>query len=249
MKIIKKAIIFTLCLFPIALISGALSGAYLLEMLPQEMTDEVMTQIPGKGLLVALTSIQTVGYAVVCGFFGYILSDKTGLNKPLKPDTYKSGKTLAISAILGIIYSLDPWTFGEFIDGIGPETVKITPIRIWASILYGGIIEEILLRLFMMSLLVFIFNKLFNKKKETVPDIIYVISNIVSALLFAAGHLPATAVLIGELTPLIVFRCFLLNGAFGVVFGHFYRKYGIIYSIMSHAVVHIVSITVWTIFI
>lgn len=156
---------------------------------------------------------------------------------------------MAVSALLGIIFSIDPWTFGKFIDGIGPETVKITAVRIFTSILYGGIIEEILLRFFMMTLLVFIIDKVFNRKNETVPVWIYIISNILSALLFAAGHLPATTALFGGLTPIIVFRCFLLNGSFGIVFGHLYRKYGIIYSMMSHAAVHITSLIIWAVFI
>lgn len=52
----------------------------------------------------------------------------------------------------------------------------------------------------------------------------------------------------GGLTPLLVVRCFLLNGAFGLVFGWLYRKYGIQYAMLSHALLHIVSKTIWLIF-
>ena len=67
---------------------------------------------------------------------------------------------------------------------------------------------------------------------------------IIAALLFAAGHLPTTAVMMG-LTPLIVFRCFLLNGVFGLAFGALYRKYGLRYAMIAHGGCHIVSKLIW----
>ena len=120
-----------------------------------------------------------------------------------------------------------------------------------ASILYGGIVEELLLRLFVMSLFAFIFWKLFYRKTpiEQIPPGIYITANILAAILFAAGHLPATAGAFGALTPLLIFRCFLLNGAFGIVFGWLYRKYGIQYAMLGHAGFHIVSKVIWLIFI
>lgn len=49
--------------------------------------------------------------------------------------------------------------------------------------------------------------------------------------------------------PLLLLRCFLLNGGFGLMFGRIYRKYGIQYAMVSHAVLHIVSKSIWLIFI
>ena len=69
-----------------------------------------------------------------------------------------------------------------------------------------------------------------------------------AALLFAAGHLPATVGIFGTLTPPVLVRCFLLNGGFGLVFGRLYRRCGIQYAMLSHAVLHIVSKLIWTIF-
>ncbi|MBQ9079720.1 MAG: CPBP family intramembrane metalloprotease [Clostridia bacterium] len=120
-----------------------------------------------------------------------------------------------------------------------------------ASVLYGGIIEEVMMRLFFMSLITLVIWKLFFKKydKENIPTSVFVIANVVAALAFAAGHLPATLVTFGELTPLILFRCFLFNGGFGLVFGWLYRKYGIVYAMAGHALFHIISKLIWFIFI
>ncbi|MBR6005212.1 MAG: CPBP family intramembrane metalloprotease [Clostridia bacterium] len=114
-----------------------------------------------------------------------------------------------------------------------------------ASILYGGVVEELMMRLFFMTLTAFIAWKLFFRKEEAVPVKVLIAANIIAALAFAAGHLPSTITLFGALTPMIVFRCFLLNGAFGLIVGRLYRNYGIQYAMLSHALLHIVSKTIW----
>ena len=77
---------------------------------------------------------------------------------------------------------------------------------------------------------------------------IYVIANIISALLFAAGHIPSTMAMT-SLTPVLIFRCFLLNGGFGLCFGYLYRKYGLGYAMLSHGFVHLIADTLMLIFI
>ena len=84
--------------------------------------------------------------------------------------------------------------------------------------------------------------------KDSPSVSVLITSNIIAALLFAAGHLPATATTLG-LSPMIVFRCFLLNGGMGVMFGWLYRKYGLRYSMIAHGGCHIVSKLIWIIFI
>jgi membrane protease YdiL (CAAX protease family) len=94
----------------------------------------------------------------------------------------------------------------------------------------------------------FILYKIFGKGTDVPGVNILVVANVVSALLFAASHLPATAILFG-LTPLIVFRCFLLNGGIGILLGWLYQKYGLRYSMIAHAGAHVVSKLIWILFI
>ncbi|MBE6740769.1 MAG: CPBP family intramembrane metalloprotease [Ruminococcaceae bacterium] len=156
-----------------------------------------------------------------------------------------------ITALLGgALFSLDAWTFGKWIDEVGKsyEGAGSFDLTEWiASVIYGGIVEEVLMRLFLMSLLAFIMWKLFYKKENSPPSKALITANIVSALLFAAGHLPSTLLTFGTLTPLLLLRCFLLNGAFGLIFGYFYRKHGIQYSMLLHMLFHIVSRSIWMI--
>lgn len=77
----------------------------------------------------------------------------------------------------------------------------------------------------------------------------FITANVITALLFVVGHLPVTMTVFGELTPLILFRGFLLNGGFGFIFGVLYKKYGIQYAMLSHLGMHILSKLIWLIFI
>ena len=77
-----------------------------------------------------------------------------------------------------------------------------------------------------------------TKIGEEIPSWIYVIAIIISSLLFAAGHLPSTSILIGLSLP-IVLRAFILNGIVGVLFGYLYWKKGLAYAINAHIFTHV----------
>ena len=139
--------------------------------------------------------------------------------------------------------------FGKYSEIImNSYSAKPTISYLIASVIYGGVIEEVMLRLFWMTLVAFVLHKLFGKKHDKPTIAILIVANVIAALLFAAGHLPATAQLMG-LTPMIIVRCFLLNGGLGLLFGWLYRKYGLRYSMIAHGGCHIVSKLIWILFI
>lgn len=248
----RKPLLFSLGILPIAVAAAIFTCLYQFEMYSAEIMKQAIAQMGSMEMLVIVSVIQTAIYAVVCSFFGYILADKTRLWKPLKFEKSKLGHSMLLSMGLGILFSLDYWTFGNAVSGIKEATAAgMTFNGIAASILYGGIIEEIMLRLFFFSLIAFIIWKLFFRKydKEHIPACVFIAANIIAAFFFAAGHLPATITIFGKLTPLLLFRCFLLNGGFGLVFGWFYRRYGLIYAMTGHTTVHVVSKIIWFIFI
>ena len=249
---IKRALLFNLALLPIALVAGYFVIAYQIDIYSEDILAEAVAQLGSVDVLIAVGIAQTVMYTAFCGFFGYILAGKLGLWKPFEFDKSKLLVTFIVSLAGGVVFSLDHWTFGGIIDGIKEaNAASLTANGIIASILYGGVIEEVMMRLFFMSLVAFIIWKLFfrNSDSDDIPTAVFVIANVIAVLLFAAGHLPATLSLFGELTPLILVRCFLLNGGFGLIFGELYRRYGIVYAMMSHALFHIVSKVIWIIFI
>ena len=194
--------------------------------------------------------MQSAGYGLVCGVLGILLGKKTGLWKDERSLEQRPLMVANIAAIGGGMALILPdlLYFGRHIQPIMDSyAVKPTLAYILAAVLYGGVIEEVMLRLFMMSLVAFLLHKLFWKKQENTPTAALVTANVVSALLFAAGHLPATAMLM-RLTPMIIFRCFLLNGGFGQLFGWLYRKYGLRYAMIAHGGCHIVSKLIWILF-
>lgn len=244
----KKALKFTLSLLPVALVAGYFVTVYQLEMLDEAILAPALEQLGSVWILIAITMAQTVGYAAVCGFVGCLLANSLGLWKPIRFEKEQLLKALLYSVIGGIIFSLDKWTFGRWIPEVGASYEAPITVNNWlGSVLYGGVVEELMLRLFFMSLIAWLIWKIFFRQAEKVPVKVLVAANLVAALLFAAGHLPATWVLFGELTPMILLRCFLLNGSFGLLFGYLYRKFGIQYAMVSHAMFHIVSKLIWTI--
>lgn len=249
---VKKAFFFVLALLPIALVAGVLVGIYQIDVYPEELLAEAVAQLGSTELLIVIGALQTAGYALFCGFFGYLLADRVGLWRPIRIEKKPLLVTALVSLVGGILLALDHWTFGSVIDGIQESNAaSLTPCGILAAVIYGGVIEEVLLRLFFLSLIAFLLWKIFFRKygREQIPTAVFVIANVIAALLFAAGHLPATSVLFGSLTPLLLFRCFLLNGGFGLVFGLLYRKYGIVYAMAGHALFHVVAKLTWILFI
>ncbi len=95
-----------------------------------------------------------------------------------------------------------------FAEALGlDEKFEFSWLNFLGSVLYGGIIEEVLLRFGLMSLIIWIASKI---TKSVNSNGIYIAGIVIAALIFAAGHLPATAQMLG-LSPLSVIRTLLLN--------------------------------------
>ncbi len=235
----------------IGLIGGFFVGIYQLDSFPAEIQQQVYDQGVTKTMLGLVSAVQSAGFGIVLGTLGILLGKKTGLWKDEKTLTKKPLTVSLIIAVIGglIMILSDVLFFGQCSQAIMDSyAVKPTIPYLIAMVTYGGVIEEVMLRLFAMSLVAFILHKLFGKKNDKPATAIFIASNIITALLFAAGHLPATFILLGN-SPLIIFRCFLLNGGLGLLFGYLYRKYGLRYAMIAHAGCHIVSKLIWILFI
>ena len=235
----------------IGLVGGFFTGFYILDSYPIEIRQQVYDQGLNNFLVGVVTAYQSAAYGLILGAVGIWLGKKTGLwkdeisirKKPLMA-------AIAVSVIGGLaMILLDLLFFGKYSQVIMDSYLtKPTASFIIASVLYGGVIEEVMLRLFFMSLIVFGLHKLFGRKAPQPYTGILIAGNVIAALLFAAGHLPATAMLMG-ITPMILFRCFLLNGGIGLLFGWLYRKYGLRYAMIAHAGCHVISKLIWILFV
>ena len=250
MSRLKKPLLFTLCVLPFAAVGAYLSVRIAVSGMSPAQLEPMIAQLGSLEAVILVGCVQPVVYVLVSAFFGYILAEKLGLLRPLRFEKAPLLRVIPVSVLCGALLSLDAWTFAKWIPQLGESYAaagRFDAVTWLASILYGGVLEEIMLRLFVMSLLAFLIWKLFRRREESVPAGALIIANVLAAALFAAGHLPATQQTFGVLTPLLTLRCFLLNGAAGLVFGRFYRKYGVQYAMLAHALFHIVSRTIWLI--
>lgn len=195
--------------------------------------------------------IQTTVLFSIIIILGLFFTKKVGFGLPLiqaliEKKNYKKvlKDILGLSVGLGvltavIIFALDPiFTF----LGAGVSTHQ-TIVPIWQKLLasfYGGITEEILLRLFLMSFFVWIGMKLFKKKQPTVTGIWIAI--FLAAIIFGIGHLPITATLT-QITPLVITRAIILNGVGGVIFGWLFWKKGLESAMIAHFTADIFLLT------
>jgi membrane protease YdiL (CAAX protease family) len=197
-----------------------------------------------------LQNIVMFGIAILIGLF---LANRTGLGLPIL-EAKLVGKSikeqvkliLLPSIILGVIASaaiiaLDTFIFqpalvaelGKAGEALNLQTAQPAAWKGLLASFYGGINEEILLRLFLFTLLAWL-GKFISHTEEGRPTIgVLWTANIVAAILFGLGHLPATAMLI-PLTPLVIARAILLNGLAGIAFGYLYWTRGLESAIVSH---------------
>ena len=251
MKAFLKDTWKTLLFFAVVgLIGGFTVGLYQLESYPLEMRQEMYAQGLTDTLLGVVSAIQSAIYGLVLGALGILLGKKVGLWKDERHITKKPLVAAIIIAVVGGLALILPdlLIFGKYEQKLlDMYAVKPTIPYLLATVTYGAVIEEVMLRLFMLSLLAFILHKLFDRGRESVSTAVLVAANVLAALLFAAGHLPANDMMFG-LTPMIVLRCMLLNGAFGLAFGWLYRKYGLRYAMIAHGGCHVVSKMIWILF-
>jgi membrane protease YdiL (CAAX protease family) len=185
-------------------------------------------------------------------FVGLFLKPKINFHLPLLeaivthqnyPKIVKA--ILPLSVLLGILTAVLIYVTDQLftLQGAALSTSQnLAPI--WQKLLaafYGGITEEVLMRLFLMTLLIWIGVKLFRKNKPN--QIIIIISIILAAIIFGLGHLPITASLT-QITPLIIMRAVVLNGIGGIIFGWLYWKKGLESAIIAHFTADIFLLTI-----
>ena len=145
---------------------------------------------------------------------------------------------LGVAAAL-IILILDWLVFSAVAESLENKAqLHVAPWKGLLASFYGGIAEEILLRLFMLSIVAlgirYVVGLVSNSQgSRSLSWPVFWLANIIAAVIFGLGHLPATAELI-PLTPLVVARAIILNGAIGLVAGFLYWRQGIEMAMICH---------------
>jgi len=197
-------------------------------------------------IILALTIIQNTIMFAVAIVIGLYFAKKVGLGVPIiegwlegKPVKKYLKSILLISVGLGIIAGI--LILGlQYLFSLAGITINAPASQInppaWQGLLasfYGGINEEILLRLFLMSLLVWIFFKIKKDSEGKPKKAGFWLAIILAAVIFGAGHLPAVSA-ITDLTPGIVTYIIVLNSVGGIIFGWLYWKKGLESAMIAH---------------
>lgn len=222
----KKAIV--------AWILGLAAGAALGVQQMTALTPEMESQIGSKSVVVVVAMLQTAVMACIAAIVGAWAAPKVNLDKPFVFRKNSIVAALVIGLVsAGIIAVPEKLVFAE---ALGLEDqYQFSWLYFVGSVLYGGIIEEVLLRFGLMSLVVWAAGKM---TKSADKSGIYIAGIVIAALVFAAGHLPATAQMMG-LSTMAVVRTMLLNVLPGIGFGYLYWKHGLGYAMMAHISTHV----------
>ncbi|MGC1374678.1 MAG: CPBP family intramembrane glutamic endopeptidase [Anaerolineales bacterium] len=204
-------------------------------------------------LLLSIQVLENTVLFAVAILIGLFLANRIGLGLPIL-EAKLAGESVAarIKAILlpsislGVagsilIIALDKFVFapglqaqlGSAANALNLQTAQPAAWKGLLASFYGGINEELLLRLCVFTLLAWL-GKFVSHTPEGRPTLVVLwIANILAAILFGLGHLPATATLIA-LTPLVIVRAIVLNGLAGIVFGYLYWTRGLESAMLSH---------------
>lgn len=218
--------ITTLMVLPYAL--GLISG-----------TGLVMTPV----LLIAQV-IQSFVLFSIAIYFGLRLANRVGFGLPIIEGLLRKERQgenlkaiLWLSIGFGVLVSVLIILFSFLFQSMSVDFLKAEiAVPAWKSFLasfYGGVGEEVLLRLFLMTFFVWITFKI-KKTATGQPTATGIwLAIIVSSIIFGLGHLPITGALTA-ITPMVVIRAIVLNGVGGVIFGWLYWKKGLESSMISH---------------
>ena len=187
------------------------------------------------------------------GAIGLVLANRIGLGMPFvegwakrEPVPYSFRSIVAIAWISAVglvllalflhVVVFDP-PLNALLEKMGisiPSQADTPPLYGLLAAVSAGITEEILFRLFGLSLLAWLGGLLFHDSDGRPKPIVFWTANILFALAFGAAHLPTEAAIGLPLNPLVVTATLVLNGIGGLVFGWLFWMFGLESAMLAH---------------
>jgi len=223
-------------------VAAALATAALFPYL-QLLMPEALAKVPiSLPLLVLLQSAQAMLLLGLLALCGLRMGHAVGLGAPWlqawQAKAPRKAQPWALAGACGaaaalVVLGLDPLFASSMPAPLHALPAQPSATHALAGFLasfYGGIAEEIQLRLFLVTLLVWGLSRL---RGGRVADWSLLLAVLIAAIAFGAGHLPAAAK-VWPLDSVVVVRTLLLNGIAGLVFGWFYIRHGLESAMLSH---------------
>ena len=205
--------------------------------------------------LPVFVAVQVMHSSIAFGMvivLGLLLAPKVGIELPLlgdwlyykrRPSARSIGAPTIVGLAIGVVTVL--LLFFVFLPRM-PGWPSEAALPIWKRLgacFYGGINEELLMRLCVFGVVLWVLQKIARKPARASVALFWT-GNIIVALLFGAAYLPAASKLI-ELTPIAIFAIMFLKGAAGLVFGYLCWVRGLEAAMLAHFsadfVLHIVA--------
>jgi membrane protease YdiL (CAAX protease family) len=162
------------------------------------------------------------------------LSVKVGLGSPIIEDYLPKETRLAwLREVLSYTILIIIVTLPVYLRITSGITQSIYP-PYWQLVLasiQAGVREEIFSRLLLMSLFIWVGNRITNNDERPTPNMVW-IGIILSAILFGLAHIDNTPYSAELLVPLL--SIFAINSFLGVLFGWLYWRYGLEAAMLSH---------------
>lgn len=151
-----------------------------------------------------------------------------------------SSITLGIGVVLGIL-NLSANYGMALLDSVIYEQMvtRWTEFSSWSIVVSGPVMEEIVFRLLLMSTLAWITAR-FTDDRST----IFYVALGVSSLLFGVAHIFYG----GVDTLMYQIGIAVKSGAFSIIFGLIFWRWGLPYSIISHCMANAVHLLLWPVF-
>lgn len=227
---------------------GLLAGLSAVAVLPylRRLTPESFANVPLSFPMLALVQgLQALVLLGLLSLAGLRMGHRVGLGSPLLQGWYGGARTATAatlrpwhSILLGVLAAAVILIGTQIIDPMLPARLHpaaaspaaTTALEGLLASFYGGIAEELQLRLFLMTLLVWIFTLAGRHRPR--PALFW-LAIAIAAIAFGAGHLPAADKVWG-LSSVVVVRTVVLNAIGGLVFGWLYWKRGIEMAMLGH---------------
>lgn len=205
--------------------------------------------VPSRNTVIVVGMVQNLVLVAIAAAVGTALAPRVGLSAPVF-EAIAAGDglpsdlsemilpTLLVSALLAILFLLA--YYGVIRPRLSTKTLDaVEGIRIQLGLagrlLYGGIVEEILTRWGLMTLLVWLGAQLVGEP----ADAVFWLGIVISGILFALGHLPGLFAAGAERTSLLYVAVLGTNLWVSLGFGWLYWQYGLLAAVVSHMLFHL----------
>jgi membrane protease YdiL (CAAX protease family) len=206
--------------------------------------------LPPRPVVVTASLVQSLLLVAAAAAAGTALAPRIGLSAPFF-EALVSGQPLWPAAAPQLLPALVLGVGGAlaivaayylfFRPRLDDQTVRsMEELRMalgpWARLLYGGIVEEVLFRWGVMTLLAWLFSLPFG---GPTPAVIWA-AILVSGVLFGLGHLPSYRLAGCQVTPLLLALMIVLNLWATLICGWLFWHYGLLAAMIAHMLYHLV---------